>query len=121
MRPRRHVQDMGGQDIVSNIVANTLRPIHCGKTFRPARGPRADAARKALSMTSDSHDLEKVSRLTLEYYERRAAEFWEGTRDHDVSQNIAALLQFIEGPPPFTLLDFGCGPGQIGRASCRER
>jgi hypothetical protein len=31
----------------------------------------------ALSMISDSHDLAKVSRPTLEYYERRADEFWE--------------------------------------------
>ncbi|HEY2134508.1 MAG TPA: class I SAM-dependent methyltransferase, partial [Xanthobacteraceae bacterium] len=30
----------------------------------------------------------------------------------DVSQNIAALLQHIEGEPPFTILDFGCGPGR---------
>ncbi len=29
-----------------------------------------------------------------------------------MSQNIAALLQYIEGAPPFTLLDFGCGPGR---------
>jgi cyclopropane fatty-acyl-phospholipid synthase-like methyltransferase len=36
---------------------------------------------------------------------------WEGTRDHNVSQNIEALLQYIEGKPPFTILDFGCGPG----------
>jgi SAM-dependent methyltransferase len=33
-------------------------------------------------------------------------------RDHNVSQNIAALLQCIEGEPPFTILDFGCGPGR---------
>jgi hypothetical protein len=38
--------------------------------------------------------------------------YWEGTRDHDVSQNIAALLKHIPGPPPFDLLDFGCGPGR---------
>jgi SAM-dependent methyltransferase len=63
-------------------------------------------------MTPDSHDLDKVSDLTLEYYNRRADAFWEGTRDHDVSQNIAALLQYIEGQPPFTLLDLGCGPGR---------
>ena len=37
---------------------------------------------------------------------------WEGTRDHDVRQNIEALLAHIEVPPPFTLLDFGCGPGR---------
>ena len=63
-------------------------------------------------MTLDSQDLEKVSSLTLEHYDKRAADFWEGTRGHDVSQNIAALLQYIEGQPPFTILDFGCGPGR---------
>jgi SAM-dependent methyltransferase len=49
---------------------------------------------------------------TLEYYDRRAEEFWRGTRDHDVSQNIAELLRHLEGEPPFTILDFGCGPGR---------
>src|SRR5258706_6765137 len=63
-------------------------------------------------MTLDSQDLEKVSSLTLEHYIRRAADFWEGTRGHDVSQNIAALLQYMEGQPPFMILDFGCGPGR---------
>jgi SAM-dependent methyltransferase len=52
------------------------------------------------------------SRATLEHYSRRAVAFEEGTRDHDVSQNIAALLRAIEGDPPFTILDFGCGPGR---------
>ena len=57
-------------------------------------------------------DLEKIAALTLEHYNQRAEDFWEGTRDHDVSQNIAALLRYIDGAPPFTLLDFGCGPGR---------
>lgn len=57
-------------------------------------------------------DLEHIATRTLEHYQRRAREFWEGTRDHDVSQNIAALLQYIEAPPPYELLDFGCGPGR---------
>ncbi len=35
-----------------------------------------------------------------------------GTRDHDVSQNIDALLRHIQGTPPFAVLDFGCGPGR---------
>src|SRR6476659_11276743 len=26
--------------------------------------------------------------------------------------NIAAMLQYIEGEPRFTILDFGCGPGR---------
>jgi SAM-dependent methyltransferase len=57
-------------------------------------------------------DLARISRRTLQDYNQRAEAFWEGTRDHDVSQNIATLLQFIEGEPPFTILDFGCGPGR---------
>jgi SAM-dependent methyltransferase len=57
-------------------------------------------------------DFEKFSRLTLEHYNGSAEDFWEGTRDHDVSQNIATLLRYIEGQPPFTILDMGCGPGR---------
>ena len=49
---------------------------------------------------------------TLAHYNERAEEFREGTRDHDVSQNIDALLRHIEGVPPFTILDLGCGPGR---------
>jgi|SRR5579859_554710 len=63
-------------------------------------------------MVLNSQDLEYISGRTLEHYNNRAADFWEGTRGHDVSQNIAALLQYIEGRPPFTILDFGCGPGR---------
>jgi SAM-dependent methyltransferase len=57
-------------------------------------------------------DLEKIAGVTLDHYNQRAEQFWLGTRDHDVSQNISALLRFIEGDPPFTILDFGCGPGR---------
>lgn len=57
-------------------------------------------------------DLAKITKRTLAHYDERALDFWEGTRDHDVSQNIAALLQHIESAPPFELLDFGCGPGR---------
>jgi SAM-dependent methyltransferase len=59
-----------------------------------------------------AEELSKISSDTLAHYDQRAADFWEGTRDHDVSQNIAALLRHIEGRPPFTILDFGCGPGR---------
>jgi SAM-dependent methyltransferase len=51
-------------------------------------------------------------RATLEYYDSNAEAFWQGTRDHDVSQNIAALLEAIEGEPPHAILDLGCGPGR---------
>lgn len=63
-------------------------------------------------MNMTPEDIERIVALTLAHYERHADEFWEGTRDHDVSQNIAALLQYIEAAPPFELLDFGCGPGR---------
>lgn len=53
-----------------------------------------------------------TSARTLAHYEANAARFWEGTKDHDVTQNYAALLDAIEGDPPFTILDFGCGPGR---------
>jgi SAM-dependent methyltransferase len=57
-------------------------------------------------------DLGKITGLTLDHYNQNAEDFHEGTQDHDVSQNIAALLQYIEGEAPFTILDFGCGPGR---------
>jgi SAM-dependent methyltransferase len=63
-------------------------------------------------MKLDSQNLEKIVDLTLQYYNQRVEEFWEDTRDHNVSQNVMALLQHIQGPPPFTILDFGCGPGR---------
>lgn len=57
-------------------------------------------------------DLDQISSLTLAHYNQRAEDFREGTRGHDVSQNIDALLRHIVGEPPFTILDFGCGPGR---------
>ena len=63
-------------------------------------------------MKLNPQDLEKITETTLQHYDQRCQDFWEGTRHHDVSQNISALLQYIEGDPPYTLLDFGCGPGR---------
>jgi SAM-dependent methyltransferase len=63
-------------------------------------------------MKLSPQDLEKIAELTLGHYNQRADDFWAGTRDHDVQQNIEALLRYIEGEPPFTILDFGCGPGR---------
>jgi SAM-dependent methyltransferase len=58
------------------------------------------------------HELAAIVDRTLEHYAARAESFWEGTRDHDVSQNIRAMLDAIEGMPPFGVLDLGCGPGR---------
>jgi SAM-dependent methyltransferase len=60
----------------------------------------------------EPQDLEGIARVTLEHYDSRAEDFWSGTRDHDVAQNISALLDAIEAVPPFTILDLGSGPGR---------
>ena len=56
--------------------------------------------------------LRGITRKTLDHYDGRADAFWEGTRDHDVSQNIEALLSELSVPAPARILDFGCGPGR---------
>ncbi len=53
-----------------------------------------------------------TSSTTLAHYQSSAASFWAGTRSHDVTQNYEALLAAIEGEPPFSILDLGCGPGR---------
>ncbi|MFC1665759.1 class I SAM-dependent methyltransferase [Pseudomonadota bacterium] len=57
-------------------------------------------------------DLQAISGKTLQYYDENASSFCTGTADHDVDQNIDALLAAISGLPPFRILDFGCGPGR---------
>lgn len=70
-------------------------------------------------MKTVSQEFGSSAETTLRYYDDHAESFLEGTRDHDVSQNIAALLKHIEGPPPFSILDFGCGPGRDLKAFTR--
>lgn len=60
----------------------------------------------------DTAQLATIVTHTVGHYESKAADFWEGTKDHDVSQNVQTLLQFMEGEPPLKILDFGCGPGR---------
>src|ERR1700693_1823691 len=60
----------------------------------------------------EPHELDKIAAATLAHYEQRAEDFRAGTRDHDVSQNIAALLRHIHAESPLVILDFGCGPGR---------
>ena len=63
-------------------------------------------------MTLSTKDLHRIAARTLAHYDQHAQAFWEGTRDHDVSQNIGALLAHINAIAPFDVLDFGCGPGR---------
>jgi SAM-dependent methyltransferase len=63
-------------------------------------------------MPSPPSDSDAIARRTLAHYATRAEEFRAGTRDHDVRQNIAALLRHIRGTGPWRILDLGCGPGR---------
>jgi SAM-dependent methyltransferase len=65
-------------------------------------------------MTSgnDSINLNEVENLTLSHYESSAESFWQGTKDHDVSQNIEAFLEAMPKDKVLDILDFGCGPGR---------
>ena len=66
----------------------------------------------ASTAAGESGQFAEISARTLEHYNARPEAFRAGTADHDVSQNIAALLKAIEGAAPFDILDFGCGPGR---------
>jgi SAM-dependent methyltransferase len=64
------------------------------------------------SIRIDAEQLLHISEVTIAHYDRLAKGFWDGTRDHDVSQNYGALLDSIESDPPYSILDLGCGPGR---------
>jgi len=63
-------------------------------------------------MAQSREDLTRISARTLAHYSEHAAGFREGTRGHDVRQNVEALLRHMRGSPPLRILDFGCGPGR---------
>ena len=63
-------------------------------------------------MKLQQEQLAQIAGDTLAHYDQRAAEYWRGTKDHDVRQNIGELLRHLEGQPPFRILDLGCGPGR---------
>lgn len=56
--------------------------------------------------------LRRISEVTIGHYDRLALDFWQGTQNHDVSQNYEAFLEAIEESPPCAILDLGCGPGR---------
>jgi SAM-dependent methyltransferase len=74
------------------------------------RNPKREPFKGCLRVNAEQ--LRRMSELTIGHYDRSAEEYWDGTRDHDVSQNYAAFLDAIEGDHPYTILDLGCGPGR---------
>lgn len=61
-------------------------------------------------------ELQRVAADTVAHYDDHARSFWEGTKDHDVQENVDALLKALleqrQGKTPFAILDLGCGPGR---------
>ena len=58
---------------------------------------------------NSTHDKENT---TIAHYEASAQAFWDGTKEHDVSQNIEAFLSALPSNQILDILDFGCGPGR---------
>ncbi len=60
--------------------------------------------------------LKEISQKTIQNYRNRAEDFWQGTKDHDVSQNYHKFIDAMKlanaSTGPFAILDFGCGPGR---------
>ncbi|MDQ2149983.1 class I SAM-dependent methyltransferase [Alcaligenaceae bacterium C4P045] len=56
-------------------------------------------------------DTSQTNIRTLAHYARNADAFRSGTADHDVNQNLDALLSAIPIAHP-RILDLGCGPGR---------
>ena len=75
----------------------------------------------SVSPRDDDAAAREAAAITLAEYDRMAEAYRHGTADHDVSQNIAALLDAIEGEAPHAVLDLGCGPGRDLRAFARPR
>jgi len=76
------------------------------------RKPRENREQTTVPTEISWDSLDEIERGTLDHYEQNAESFWEGTRDHDVSQNIEAFLHALPKDKPLDILDFGCGPGR---------
>jgi SAM-dependent methyltransferase len=56
--------------------------------------------------------LDKIETVTLGHYNQNAEAFWNGTKDHDVTQNYQAFLAPFPKDKKLDILDIGCGPGR---------
>ncbi len=75
--------------------------------------PTIEPAIKSRRRRLGAGELRQISQITIRHYDRLAESYRKGTRDHDVSQNYAAILNAIESDSsPYAILDLGCGPGR---------
>ncbi|MFT5126750.1 MAG: SAM-dependent methyltransferase [Rhodothermales bacterium] len=59
----------------------------------------------------EATETERLAAATIAHYQRNAGQFWQGTRDHDVSQNYQRFLAALPDRR-LRILDLGCGPGR---------
>jgi SAM-dependent methyltransferase len=97
-----------------------LEPAHHpGRWREHPTGPTPEQAAVNAGIRHHAHmptipaqELEHIASATLAYYNEQAEAFWQGTRHHDVSQNIDTLLRHLPGGAGHAILDLGCGPGR---------
>ena len=65
-----------------------------------------------MKFNNSAVDLVEIEKLNIAHYDENAESFRIGTKDHDVSQNIAALIDALPKEKTLDILDFGCGPGR---------
>jgi SAM-dependent methyltransferase len=102
------MRDDHGQANAEDSLSHITDGIEMRMQVVSATGELLVTVREAVGM---SHR-QGVSEMAIAHYDQMAAAYWEGTRDHDVSQNYTALLDAIENDPPYSILDLGCGPGR---------
>jgi SAM-dependent methyltransferase len=59
-----------------------------------------------------TEELDEIETVTLSHYNQNAEAFWNGTKDHDVTQNYEAFLAPFPEGKKLDILDLGCGPGR---------
>lgn len=62
--------------------------------------------------TFSLEEIKSLTEVTVQHYDSSAQSFWEGTKDHDVTQNYAAFLGAMPARQGLKILDFGSGPGR---------
>ena len=65
-----------------------------------------------MKFNNSAVDLVEIEKLNIAHYDENAESFRIGTKDHDVSQNIAALIDALPKEKTLDILYFGCGPGR---------
>ena len=63
-------------------------------------------------MRQKNTELDEIEMLTIDHYNQNAEAFWDGTKDHDVTQNYVAFLSPFPNDKKLDILDLGCGPGR---------